>query len=106
MRKRLIDKLIGLLIGAAIGVAIGFLTAPRSGFKTRAMLNDKSKETLEMVMSQYQEKRDQAEELLNELNQDLTERAENLKIAGKKVLDREREVLREGVEEAKQAVSK
>jgi gas vesicle protein len=100
------DKLAGFLLGSAVGATIGFLTAPRSGDQTRSMLNEKSKETLDMVKNQYQEKRDQAEEKFNDINQELSGRAEKLKKAGKKVMDREREVLNEGVEEVKQAVSK
>jgi gas vesicle protein len=100
------DKLTGFLVGSAIGATIGFLTAPRSGDKTRSLLNEKSRETVEMVKGQYQEKRAQAEEMINDVNQDLADRAEKLKKVGKKIMDREREVFNEGVEEAKQAVSK
>ncbi len=105
MSKRFMDQMAGFLLGGAIGAAIGYLTAPQSGSKTRSILNEKSKETLDMVANSYQDKRDQAEAMVNEVNNELTQRTNKLKKVGNKVMNRERKIINEGVEEAKQAIT-
>lgn len=105
MRTAWTDKLTGFLLGGAVGAVIGYLTAPRSGDKTRSLLNEKGKDTVDRVVSRYQDTRNQAEEMVSKVNQELTERTKNLKKVGSKLIDQEREVLDQGVKEAKQAIS-
>lgn len=105
MQKRFMDKMVGFLLGGVIGAAIGYLTAPRSGSKTRSMLNEKGKDTLDRMVGRYQETRDQAEEMVSDANREITGRATRLKKIGRKVMDRERKVIQQGVQEAKHAVS-
>lgn len=105
MRNGLMGNVMGFLLGGVIGAAIGYLTAPRSGSKTRSMLNDKGKETLDRVIARVEEKRDQAEEMVTGVNREFADRTARLKKAGRKVMDREREILQQGVQDAGQAVS-
>ena len=105
MRKGFADKMIGFLLGGVIGVAVGFLTAPRSGVKTRSMINEKGKDTLDQMVGRYQETRDQAEDMVSDVNHEITNRSNKLKKVGRKMMDRERKVVHQGVREAKRAVS-
>jgi len=105
MEKSVMNKLTGFLLGGAIGAAIGLLSAPRAGHKTRDMLTQKGQGIMEMVVDRYQEKRDQTENMVDEVNQELTGRVEKLKEAGSKLINRERKVLNESAQEAKQAIS-
>jgi len=105
MRNGFINKMIGFLLGGVVGATLGYLTAPRSGVDTRSMLNDKGKAALDTMVGHYQEKRDQAEEMINNMNQEMTDRTEKLKKVGQKVMHQERKIIEEGIQETKQAVS-
>jgi gas vesicle protein len=82
------DGLLRFLLGVGVGVGIGMLFAPRSGNKTRALL---------------QEKADEGKEYLKRRNSELRDSATDIIERGKEAIGRQKDALAEAVAAGKQA---
>ena len=69
---------IGFLLGAAVGLVIGFLYAPHPGAETRAMVREKSGETLHKAEHIIDEAKEKAEKIVEQA------KAQAEKIIGKR----------------------
>jgi gas vesicle protein len=82
------DGLLRFLLGVGTGVGIGMLFAPRSGNKTRDLL---------------QEKADEGKEYLKRRNSELRDSASDIIERGKETIGRQKDALAEAVAAGKQA---
>ena len=90
----------GFLIGGSIGALTAFLTAPRSGEKTRALIREKGEDLRDSAMQTIDDRR----ERLGEIADKTRRRVANLRNVGENVLVEQKEVFEKGVEKARKAV--
>lgn len=101
----------GFVIGGITGAVAALLYAPQSGEETRQILVENSEKAKQSALESIQEAQEVAMVKLNEAQLRAEKIAleardifDQLQDVGKKTLEREKEILEKGVEEAAEAV--
>ena len=71
----------GFLMGVGAGVGIGMLLAPRSGEKTRSLIQTKANDSAEYLRQRSNEVRDAATEALRDTTRKVTKGTDAIKAA-------------------------
>jgi gas vesicle protein len=104
MATRLSSWISGFLIGGAIGVGAALLSAPQSGEMTRFMLREKGKQVKGQALSTYEDTRNQAQQVIGDVTEQVKTRASRLSAVGQDVLEEQKHVLERGASRVKRAI--
>lgn len=95
----------GLIIGGVIGASVAFLTASRSGEKTRAMISEKGMVLKDKAMEKVNQARGMVDDVKNTVIDNTMERVDRLKDVGRNVLEAESVILEKSKKDAKKAIA-
>ncbi len=93
----------GMVIGAAIGAIAGLLYAPESGEKTRKRVSDKTREISDELLDQFDDLKENVNNILEDVKQTGSELIENVKKTGTEVLEDVKKTGTNVIEEVKEA---
>lgn len=106
MEKKNTNKwVIGLIFSALLGGGLALLTASRSGEETRDMIAEKSNKLRDKAVAAAMSTKGKFEELTSEVVDNTRERVNKLKVEGQRVKSAEAEVIKDCVQNAKQAIN-
>jgi gas vesicle protein len=95
-----INWMAGFLTGGAIGAIAAFLTAPRSGEKTRRIIREKGLEVRDGAVQALEDGRERMDSAASEVRR----RFDNLKSVGEDMLDKEKALLEKSAQRVAKAV--
>ncbi len=95
----------GLIIGGLVGASVAFLTASRSGEKTRTMISEKGIQMRDKAMAKVNQAREMVDNVKTKLVDETRNRVERLQDVGRNVLEAESAILEKSKKDTKKALA-